>query len=173
MPPHTNPENRRPGQPIDWVRKHWPALFVTAVSLYAVIAIAVDPGFEPPAGGTTASSAPTDGMLDVAPGGVITASDIPDSLKAVYHGAEEHQDTYQAVPCFCGCEAMLGHRHLGDCFLRPDGSGYEAHALGCGVCVGEALQVLELIERGITDHSEIRQAVVAEWGDPYQEKGSS
>lgn len=114
---------------------------------------------------TTASTVSSD-MLAVAPGGVIELADIPEPFLVHYEGAADHPEVFSEVPCFCGCEAMLGHRHLLDCFVRADGDGWEAHASGCGVCLGEAEQVLALIADDVpTD--EIVEQVVAEWGDPY------
>lgn len=113
----------------------------------------------------TTSKASSD-MLAVAPGGVIALADIPDPFLVHYEGAADHPDVFSEVPCFCGCEAMLEHRHLLDCFVRPDGDGWEAHATGCGVCLGEAEQVLALIADGVPP-DEIVEQVVAEWGDPY------
>jgi len=112
---------------------------------------------------------PAAAMIEVAPGGVIDPSDVPEKVAVLYLGAHAHADVYEQIPCFCGCEAMLGHRHLLDCFARPDGS-WEAHATGCGVCLGEATQVEGLLAAGETDPTVIRTAVVAEWGDPYQSK---
>lgn len=113
----------------------------------------------------TSSTAPAD-MLAVAPGGVIELADIPDPFLALYEGAAANPDVFSEVPCFCGCDAMLGHRHLLDCFVRAAGDGWEAHASGCGVCLGEAEQVLALIADGAST-DEIVDEVVAEWGDPY------
>jgi len=106
-------------------------------------------------------------MVRVAPGGMIDPADVPESVAVLYRGAFAHADVYEGVPCFCGCELMLGHRHLLDCFARPEG-GWEAHALGCGVCLGEAQQVEGLLADGVTHSARIREAVVARWGDPYQ-----
>lgn len=114
---------------------------------------------------------PPEAMLAVAPGGVLDPEDVPPALEGHYQSAERHHDTFEQVPCFCGCEEMLGHRHLGDCFIRADGQGLESHAIGCGVCLGQAQQVADLITFGTTDPDEIRAAVVAEWGDPYQTRG--
>lgn len=105
-------------------------------------------------------------MLAVAPGGVIELSEIPDPFLIHYEGAAGHPDVFSAVPCFCGCQAMLEHRHLLDCFVRADGDGWEAHATGCGVCLGEAEQVLALLADEVP-LDEIVERVVAEWGDPY------
>lgn len=87
-------------------------------------------------------------MLAVAPGGVIERADIPEPFLVHYEGAAAHPDVFSEVPCFCGCDAMLGHRHLLDCFVRADDDGWEAHAISCGVCLREAEQVLALIAGG-------------------------
>ncbi|MFP5333448.1 MAG: PCYCGC motif-containing (lipo)protein [Acidimicrobiia bacterium] len=106
-------------------------------------------------------------MVEVAPSGVVAQSDVPERVAVLYRAAEYRPHLYEAIPCFCGCEAMLGHRHLRDCFVRADGT-WEAHALGCGVCLGEARQVEDLVAAGVADLDRIREAVVARWGDPYQ-----
>ncbi len=106
-------------------------------------------------------------MLAVAPGGVLAADEVPAGLRPHYQAAQDHRATFETVPCFCGCQEMLGHRHLGDCFVRPDGAGLEAHALGCGVCLGEAAQVMDLLAAGVSDPDVIRSAVIDEWSDPY------
>lgn len=114
----------------------------------------------------TSSTTP---MLAVAPGGVIHPDDVPEPIAVHYRAAHDHPDVFAAVPCFCGCQEMLDHRHLLDCFARPDGSGWEAHAAGCGVCLGEAQQVEDLLAAGVTDSNDIREAVVSQWGDAYQD----
>jgi hypothetical protein len=106
-------------------------------------------------------------MSTVSPPGVLSPDEIPIGLEGHYQAAQTHFAIFEQIPCFCGCEEMLGHRHLGDGFVRADGSGLEAHALGCGVCLGEAEQVMQLILAGVTDADQIREAVVARWGDPY------
>lgn len=104
-------------------------------------------------------------MIEVAPGGLLDPADVPEGLAVYYRAAVDHGDVFAQVPCFCGCEEMLGHRHLRDCFVRAD--GWEAHALGCGVCLGEAAQVIDLLAAGETDSQVIRDAVIARWSDPY------
>lgn len=133
---------------------------VIAVSLYAAV--------REPAPIADASVLADRAMIEVAPDGVLDAAEVPPALEAHYQSAQLNYETFEQVPCFCGCEEMLGHRHLGDCFVRSDGGGLEAHALGCGVCLGEAQQVTELVAEGVTDSDQIRRAVIAEWGDPYQ-----
>jgi hypothetical protein len=136
---------------------------LTGITLAAIVVVGVLDAGSPPVHAPSQAVA----MVEVAPGGVIDPADVPESVAVLYRAAHEHTEIYQGVPCFCGCEAMLGHRHLLDCFARPEG-GWEAHAIGCGVCLGEAQQVEELLAEGITDPDQIRAAVVARWGDPYQ-----
>lgn len=104
-------------------------------------------------------------MAAVAPG-VVAEADIPEGLIPLYHGARDRAAVFAATPCYCGCMEMLGHRHLLDCFRRPDGSGWESHALGCGVCLGEAQHVLELVAGGF-DADAVVAAVIDRWSDPY------
>lgn len=67
------------------------------------------------------------------------------------------------IRCFCGCAKGLEHRHLLDCFVRPDGSGWESHATGCAVCQGEARMALRMLEEG-TSIDEVRRRIVEEFG---------
>lgn len=138
-------------------------VIIGAVAVAAIIGVAVIVAVtadHPPA-------SPAMAMLDVAPGGIIHAADLPDHTAVHYRMAEDHPELFAAVPCFCGCDTMLAHRHLLDCFIRSDGSGWEAHAAGCGVCLGEAQQIADLLSAGETDYEAIRTAVIAQWGDPY------
>lgn len=141
-----------------------------AVVLGVVIAsVLVVSGLNAPDEADTVISSEQD-MGAVSPPGVVAPADVPPALAGYYEGARAHSAVFEQIPCFCGCEEMLGHRHLGDCFIRPDGSGLEAHALGCGVCLGEAAQVIEAIDAGVADPVQIREAIVATWGDPYYSK---
>lgn len=170
MPPTEFPNARSAGdQPVDEMvrrilRIGWTMAAVIAVAL---LAVALQAAFRGPSAVQSVSAAAAENMLAVAPGGVLAPEDVPPGLTAHYQAAQDHQDIFEAVPCFCGCEEMLGHRHLGDCFVRSDGQGLEAHALGCGVCLGEAQQVMDLLAAGIADADQIRDAVVSEWSDPY------
>lgn len=137
------------------------------VSLMAVSVYSALSGPGPARNGAVSGS---QAMTAVAPGGVLDPRDVPPALQAHYESARHNYRIFEQVPCFCGCEEMLGHRHLEDCFIRPDGQGLEAHALGCGVCLGEAQQVSQLLAEGVTDPGRIREAVIADWGDPYKTK---
>lgn len=169
MPPShfsTPPENpdALAGVVQQTLRTAWAAVAVVVVALSALVvnaALADRPTVE------AATSTAAENMVAVAPGGVLAPADVPPAVAAHYQAAQDHQHAFEAVPCFCGCEEMLSHRHLADCFVRADGQGLEAHALGCGVCLGEAQQVMDLIAAGVEAPDQIKEAVVAEWGDPY------
>lgn len=80
-------------------------------------------------------------MLAVSPGGVVDIDELDPDLRELYLAAAADPEAFTAVRCYCGCEAMLDHRHLLDCFERPDGQ-WERHAVACGVCQVEAREVL-------------------------------
>ncbi|HSJ50422.1 MAG TPA: PCYCGC motif-containing (lipo)protein [Actinomycetota bacterium] len=83
---------------------------------------------------------------------------LPAPVAEHYLAAADHPNAYSEVPCFCGCEAMLDHRSLLDCFVRPAG-GWEPHAAGCVVCLDESVMVRSMLARG-SPISEIRSTVV-------------
>jgi hypothetical protein len=88
---------------------------------------------------------------------------VADATAAHYLAAESEPATYRDVPCFCGCEEFLGHRHLYDCFVRADGRGWDAHAAGCGICIAESVTVQELRDAG-HDVPSIRDVIIAQYG---------
>jgi hypothetical protein len=131
-------------QPTPPVSRPWWALGVALVALVAagwLLATGMDatPGTdgpdEPPA------------MLAVAPGGTVELESLPAHHQEVYRAAGADQDAFEAVACYCGCEAFLDHRHLLDCFVRPDGR-WERHATGCAVCLAEARDVIDMRSTG-------------------------
>ena len=88
---------------------------------------------------------------------------VSENIAGRYRHAAAHADAYREIPCWCGCQQFLGHRNLADCFVRPDGRGWEAHAAGCGVCNGEAAIAERMLVAGKTP-AEITEAVNAEFG---------
>lgn len=112
----------------------WAALVVAVAAAFTALTLVV-------------ANAPADEsgehatMLAVAPGGSVELSELPDEHVVLYEAARADTETFAQVPCYCGCEDFLAHRHLLDCFVTPDG-GWERHATGCGVCLGEAQDVL-------------------------------
>lgn len=87
------------------------------------------------------AQAPGEQMVAVSPGGEVQLSELRPETRELYLAVADDPDAFEEVACYCGCEAMLEHRHLLDCFVRPDG-GWERHAVGCGICQAEARDVL-------------------------------
>ncbi len=86
---------------------------------------------------------------------------VPGDIASHYEFASEHRDLFSMIPCYCGCEATLDHRHLYDCFVRPDG-GWESHASGCSVCIDESKMARRLLQTG-AHPEEIRDTIVAQY----------
>jgi hypothetical protein len=129
------------------------------------IALGIGLAFLLIAGGTATTAVMMGGSnhmterVGVAPGGELALASLPMGMQQHYRFAAAHPRTYGDVPCFCGCEAMLGHRSLLDCFVRP-GGGWERHASGCAVCTDEGTMVEHMVAKGSTDAA-IRSSVVA------------
>ncbi len=87
------------------------------------------------------------------------------SANASYLAALERPDLLRGLPCFCGCGTYLPpHRTLLDCFIRPDGSGFDAHAAGCQVCQQETLDAARWTDEGLPP-ADVRRRVVATYGE--------
>jgi hypothetical protein len=112
-------------------------------------------------GGVTAlvvSQHPSSERMAVAPGGTIRLSEMMPMVAEHYRYAAANPRIYEQVPCFCGCESMLAHRFLLDCFVRPEG-GWERHASGCAICTEESSIIRSLLADGAGPHA-IRAAVI-------------
>lgn len=83
---------------------------------------------------------------------------------AHYEFARANPEVYQQIPCFCGCQEMLGHRDLEQCFVTPDGA-WESHASGCQVCIEESQMLMKMMGRGM-EPDMMRDPIVAEFGGP-------
>ncbi len=90
---------------------------------------------------TTTHPTAAEQMVAVYPGGEVDIDELTPELRQLYLDVAADPGPFEHVRCYCGCEAMLDHRHLRDCFERPDG-GWERHAVGCGICQVEARDVL-------------------------------
>lgn len=141
-------EGRRPGSAR---RGRWAALILglgLGLVAFAVPFLVSGAEDDVPRGGVTP------GPLDLA----TVTPEIADH----YRFAAAHADEYASLPCFCGCEEFLDHTGLLDCFVRQDGA-WEAHASGCGVCIGESATARQMLDDGHTVPS-VREAVVAKFG---------
>jgi hypothetical protein len=89
---------------------------------------------------------------------------LPAQAHDAYLAAEQHQDLFVHLPCYCGCAVLPEpHRHLLDCFLKPAG-GYDTHASACSTCVDIALAAVKADADGL-GHAEIRAMVDATFSD--------
>jgi len=72
-------------------------------------------------------------------------------VQEAYRFAIANPETLSKFPCYCGCGNM-GHTSNRDCFIlafNPDGSiVFDDHALGCGLCVDNARDVMRLTRQG-------------------------
>ena len=91
----------------------------------------------------------------------VDLSTLPAVTATLYRFVEANAAVAARIRCYCGCGPAQGHRSLADCFLMAGGA-YNAHASGCGVCLGEAQQVQTLLAEG-TDPATIRAQIDAQW----------
>lgn len=105
--------------------------------------------------------APMPGVQRAAPVG-FQLDGLPTDIVENYVFARANPGVYEQIPCFCGCESMLAHRNLEDCFVTPDGL-WESHASGCRICVEESQMVMRMMGRGVAPDA-IRQGIIAEFG---------
>lgn len=108
-------------------------------------------------------------MVSVSSCGVVSLAELDADLRQLYRDAAADPEAFTQVRCYCGCEAMLDHRHLLDCFERPDG-GWERHAVGCAVCQLEARDVLAARAAG-TPMPEIIAAIDDTYAGITEENG--
>lgn len=77
----------------------------------------------------------------------------PVSVQQAYQFATANAEVLQQIPCYCGCGAM-GHTSNYTCYIsgqNPDGSlAFDAHALGCSICVDITQDSMRLLGQGKT-----------------------
>lgn len=98
-------------------------------------------------GDSSVSTEPTGAhavMLAVAPGGIVELDSLPEGHQQMYRAAAADPAAFAAVTCYCGCEQFLDHKHLLDCFVRPNDGAWERHATGCAVCMLQARDVVSM-----------------------------
>lgn len=70
-------------------------------------------------------------------------------IEAAYeYAASDEGAALEWIPCYCGCGPHSGHLNNRDCFVRPDGTGFDEHGSNCGVCVDIALRVQRALGEG-------------------------
>ena len=78
---------------------------------------------------------------------------------AAYRIARKRPGLLSKLHCYCGCDRVLGHRNLLDCYRSP-------HAASCEICMGEAEDADEMAREGSVVE-QIREALGARYGQPY------
>lgn len=90
----------------------------------------------------------------------------PPTVREAYEYAVAHPDELAYQPCYCGCNVM-GHTSSLHCFVRditPDGTIiFDTHALGCGICVDIARDVMRLRAQGQSPLA-VRTYIDAQYG---------
>jgi hypothetical protein len=75
----------------------------------------------------------------------------PAAVREAYQFAAANPETMQALPCYCGC-GPVGHTSNYSCYIsgeNADGSlKFDAHALGCSICVDITQDAMRLLEQG-------------------------
>ena len=78
------------------------------------------------------------------------------SVQAAYRIAQNYPDVLAQQPCYCYCDAGLGHKSLLDCHI-------DTHSAECMTCMKEALFAGKLHSEG-KSAEQIRAAIVrGEW----------
>ncbi|MGZ8662865.1 MAG: PCYCGC motif-containing (lipo)protein [Actinomycetota bacterium] len=163
----TEPNEPTPRTESDDARQGFTVLAALGIAVFVIVAGGVVGASVGMRGGnhTMAWGAPG---ARFAPGGPTATgfqlTGMPASMVEHYTYARENADVYEQVPCFCGCQSMLGHRNLEDCFVTPDGA-WESHASGCQVCTDESQMVMRMMSRGM-DPGTMHDRIVAEYGGP-------
>lgn len=89
--------------------------------------------------------------------------------QAAYQFATDNPKILKQIPCYCGCEKMLGHKHNLACYItafNPDGSvaQYTDHAAYCTVCLDITRVVREMVTEGKTVQA-IHNAIDIQYGN--------
>lgn len=83
-------------------------------------------------------------------------------IQEAYSFATENPEALNGVNCHCGCmnivhEGRIHSRGLLDCFKKENGE-YDRHAANCAMCITDALEVKQLLQKGKTKE-EIKQTI--------------
>lgn len=77
----------------------------------------------------------------------------PVTVQQAYQFAVANPEVLQQLPCYCGCGAM-GHASNYACYVSgvsADGQvEFDAHALGCSICVDITQDAMRLLDEGKT-----------------------
>ncbi len=95
-------------------------------------------------GGSTVALAPVSALPDF-------VREAPENVQEAYRFAVANPEELAQYPCYCGCGGM-GHTSNLSCYVQEineDGTiVFDEHAMGCGICVDIAQDVMRLMEEG-------------------------
>lgn len=91
-------------------------------------------------------------------------STVTPAIAADYHYAAEHLADFAQIPCYCGCDESVGHRHLADCYVTSTGA-WDAHASGCAVCGYETAAAREQLAAG-APIADVSTSIIDQFGPP-------
>lgn len=77
------------------------------------------------------------------------------AAQMAYQFAIDHPEILKQIPCYCGCEKTLGHKHNLACYVttfKPDGSvaQYSDHAVYCTTCLDITQIAMKMRSEGKT-----------------------
>lgn len=77
--------------------------------------------------------------------------DAPASVREAYQFAAANPHIVEKLPCYCGC-GPIGHESNYACYVKDvDANGkitYDAHALGCSICIEITIDAMRLLKDG-------------------------
>lgn len=103
--------------------------------------------------GCSAAASTTSNQTKMAPMADMPAEiqKAPVSVSEAYRFAVANPDALKNVPCYCGC-GKVGHTSNYSCYvkeIKPSGEVvFDQHALGCGICVDIAQDVMKMTRDG-------------------------
>jgi len=171
----TDPDGTERGPEPDVAHTGFTVLAALGVAVLLIVAAgAVGVGMAMRGGGQMMWGGPDPREVPAVQAGLAAAGfqldGMPADMVAHYEHARANAGVYAQVPCFCGCQDMLGHRNLEDCFVTPDGA-WESHASGCQVCIDESQMMMRMMGADM-DAGMMRDRIVARFGGPMMSTGS-
>jgi len=63
-------------------------------------------------------------------------------VRKAYQVAQDEPALLAQLHCYCGCDKLLAHKALLDCFR-------DKHGATCAICIGEAVEAQQLAKQGM------------------------
>ena len=121
--------------------RHLSLLFVTLALILSGALTACTTGTEPSLSMASMAEMPAD------------VQSAPVSVQQAYQFAFANLDVMTQIPCYCGCGTM-GHTSNYSCYVSSVNANgtitYDAHALGCSICVDITQDAMRMLKDGKT-----------------------